>query len=292
MFQFPSNGKAYPKIIATVDAKVPQYMEFQFPSNGKAYPKRDRFDERNRIYAVLVSIPFKRESGAKVRSAAGSQWMSSFNSLQTGKRSQRHQLWRKCCHSSVSIPFKRESGAKEGDEIHFYRGDDLFQFPSNGKAYPKTQDLQHHGEEVVQFQFPSNGKAYPKFTTTTPQLTTLIIDVSIPFKRESISKVDAEQGVWVTPDNKVSIPFKRESLSKVGYKIQGGQAGYPVSIPFKRESLSKGPWRGLKNNGASSLVSIPFKRESLSKVYWKNRNAPRRLVSIPFKRESLSKVIF
>ena len=36
-----------------------------------------------------------------------------------------------------------------------------FQFPPNGKAYPKTNDDEPIDTDV-EFQFPTNGKAYPK----------------------------------------------------------------------------------------------------------------------------------
>ena len=60
-----------------------------------------------------------------------------FNSLQTGKRIQR----------------KRE---KDRHHNCF-----KFQFPSNGKAYPKTTEATETDLNTM-FQFPSNGKAYPK----------------------------------------------------------------------------------------------------------------------------------
>ncbi len=37
--------------------------------------------------------------------------------------------------------------------------------------------------------------------------------VSIPFKRESISKERSKKS-WLEPRSRVSIPFKRESISK------------------------------------------------------------------------------
>ena len=89
----------------------------------------------------------------------------------------------------VSIPFKRESVSKDFivsfTETVLY----MFQFPSNGKAYPKvavmpteigfrggvsipfkresvSKDLKEYKVDIVKlflkFQFPSNGKAYPK----------------------------------------------------------------------------------------------------------------------------------
>ena len=43
MFQFPSNGKAYPKIPESGDLElITRVFVFQFPSNGKAYPKREK----------------------------------------------------------------------------------------------------------------------------------------------------------------------------------------------------------------------------------------------------------
>ena len=138
--------------------------------------------------------------------------------------------------------------------------------------------------------------------------------VSIPFKRESLSKVtrvpkradrvaegfhSLQTGkpiqsflhffVWKCSElgRHVSIPFKRESLSKArGKPMQFSICS--VSIPFKRESLSKDIC--LLCNGYFLYVSIPFKRESLSKG--KEREVGRVsgiIVSIPFKRESLSK---
>ena len=66
------------------------------------------------------------------------------------------------------------------------------------------------------------------------------IAVSIPFKRESLSKANIRERVS-REDKKVSIPFKRESLSKVTTTISSSipKATKLVSIPFKRESLSK-----------------------------------------------------
>ena len=113
--------------------------------------------------ALQVSIPFKRESVSKVVISTPMQVkINSFNSLQTGK----------CIQS-------------EADEKALSAGI-LFQFPSNGKVYPKEYSEEHLSEiascfnslqtgkciqrscavtktdPVVRFQFPSNGKVYPK----------------------------------------------------------------------------------------------------------------------------------
>ena len=90
------------------------YARFQFPSNGKADTKAGSHAPDQ--IGTLVSIPFKREGGSK-----GCQYLNAwkditkcFNSLQTGRRIQ-----------SISIDFLIKKCEK------------LFQFPSNGKAYPK-----------------------------------------------------------------------------------------------------------------------------------------------------------
>ena len=62
-----------------------------------------------------------------------------------------------------------------------------FQFPSNGKAYPKPETPSVDTTET-EFQFPSNGKAYPKRGRTEFGFPNSTEKVSIPFKRESISK--------------------------------------------------------------------------------------------------------
>ena len=109
-----------------------------------------------------VSIPFKRESVSKESiTFILTGYIKSFNSLQTGKRIQRSPV------GVLNIISK------------------LFQFPSNGKAYPKTTPPTVTEVGYYAFQFPSNGKAYPKWTTRPSQSS---IIVSIPFKRESVSK--------------------------------------------------------------------------------------------------------
>ena len=62
------------------------------------------------------------------------------------------------------------------------------------------------------FQFPSNGKAYLKLGMIEMHQRKNRKRVSIPFKRESISKEEEDKGKPFKL--KVSIPFKRESISK------------------------------------------------------------------------------
>ena len=88
----------------------------------------------------------------------------------------------------VSIPFKRESVSKANPYLISLAGY-KFQFPSNGKAYPKAVYPRKWDKlpDLV-FQFPSNGKAYPKTGSRDKVKLVSLRIVSIPFKRESVSK--------------------------------------------------------------------------------------------------------
>ena len=93
---------------------------FQFPSNGKAYPKAK---------ATAEAKTLRERTG--------------FNSLQTGKRIPRDGNEDGNDGSGVSIPFKRESvsqGHRNRTPVTTLQG---FQFPSNGKAYPKIYIHSH-----------------------------------------------------------------------------------------------------------------------------------------------------
>ena len=144
---------------------------FQFPSNGKAYPKVDAVEKCGDMGGDGVSIPFKRESLSK--------------------------------------------GGLRSDAIHRYF-QRKFQFPSNGKAYPKWYRywaIYRFWKRL--FQFPSNGKAYPK------------------------------ESIWIRPSHEPGNYHGFNSL----------QTGKPI----QRKHQPKNLWLIL-------FVSIPFKRESLSKA--------------------------
>ena len=160
-FQFPSNGKIYPKGINTFSYTTKG--KFQFPSNGKVYPKP-------------VTCFFTATGG-----------------------------------SLVSIPFKRESLSKA---IKFEDGTiiNLFQFPSNGKVYPKHVELLHELGHEPRFQFPSNGKVYPKPAKRGDRK--IYLEVSIPFKRESLSKVGTNDCHYTNKDE-----FQFPSNGKVYPKL-------------------------------------------------------------------------
>ena len=161
----------------------------------------------------------------------------------------------------------------------------VFQFPSNGKAYPKSAAANGNILEI-EFQFPSNGKAYPKFTW--PLLGRGRARVSIPFKRESVSKVTyfdfQRASIWEFqfPSNGKAYPKRVGLRRNNNVKI--------VSIPFKRESVSKGEKKQLR----SPLLSV-FQFPSNGKAYPKlialetPEEHTETFVSIPFKRESVSK---
>ena len=188
-------------------------LKFQFPSNGKVYPKVPASTN----YSMLkqVSIPFKRESISKEEKNAAvlSRPTLGFNSLQTGKYIQSTR----CC-SVLSVRFRFNS-LQTGKYIQ--------------REFIESIALTHNEE----FQFPSNGKVYPKCVRCIPP-NALHWMVSIPFKRESISK-----GVPEGISDAVNTCFN--SL-QTGKYIQSRLGNHPhadlfkeVSIPFKRESISK-----------------------------------------------------
>ena len=333
-FQFPSNGKAYPKeqkkealewirVRVSIPFKRESLSkaatftllqittEFQFPSNGKAYPKGDGFDRSSNYFSfnsLQTGKPIQRgnddgnDSGKEV----------SFNSLQTGKPIQSITFAVVAITDEVSIPFKRESLSKDKG-VDWDALTDLrqFQFPSNGKAYPKLLTHLYNLYLIFSFNSLQTGKPIQSnFVQSQTELTEL---VSIPFKRESLSKESWNRRVWI--HRRVSIPFKRESLSK---ESETPEETSPESESFNSLQTGK-PIQSYLSTTVSKpfVVSIPFKRESLSKVtivthrkflrhrfqFPSNGKAyPKRwtgvlanikiiIVSIPFKRESLSKVL-
>ena len=135
MFQFPSNGKAYPKKTQILTG-VAAFVRFNSLQTGK------RIQRLSSVFnpdAYLVSIPFKRESVSKVF----------------------HGNWRKGMPRTFQFPSNGKAYPKRNLTPREGVAAILFQFPSNGKAYPK-QDTSHGSASSVWFQFPSNGKAYPK----------------------------------------------------------------------------------------------------------------------------------
>ena len=211
------------------------------------------------ILMVLVSIPFKRESLSKDYAD------ERFNM-------QRHP-WQRMPNNPgqyeviiVSIPFKRESLSKAMQRI--WHGCMIWKISFNSLQTGKP------------IQRPSAGGGKSKAE----------IRVSIPFKRESLSKVNGDNPRILAGAHDVSIPFKRESLSKEinpkmvsvwEFSFNSLQTGKPIQrdtaenedvLVFGFNSLQTGkPIQSLipttRMRCMSHLVSIPFKRESLSKVF-------------------------
>ena len=217
-FQFPSNGKAYLNH-HKCGWWTRKQLEFQFPSNGKAYLNRGRWTDG--IWPADVSIPFKRESVSEpiVTCLEGSangleekfQFPSngkaylnifmchvlepllnkSFNSLQTGKR-----IWTVISEPTeatlatrVSIPFKRESVSERSLSPPRRSRRSSVSIPFKRESVSEQEDPPYMAELWARrFQFPSNGKAYLNiWRHHVPRRPDA--EVSIPFKRESVSEL-------------------------------------------------------------------------------------------------------
>ena len=169
-FQFPSNGKVYPKWDALEQARnhkgfvsIPfkregiskaikifadtlNYILFQFPSNGKVYPK----SVFQRICLVEGKNPFQFPSNRKVYPKAGVQRPGhrqhnrvSIPFKREGGYKDKNGLYTDMPTYKVSIPFKREGGYKERKGVPVdHLSSILFQFPSNGKVDTKVVKLQ------------------------------------------------------------------------------------------------------------------------------------------------------
>ena len=240
---------------------------FQFPSNGKAYPKPSLglTEAIGLLIVVSVSIPFKRESVSKVATkfARPPKKPSSFNSLQTGKRIQRASV----------------GGAVAAAE-------ECFNSLQTGKRIQRFSPLDWIGVEDMCFNSLQTGKRIQR--ASLPVAMILGHFVSIPFKRESVSKVMTTLISVLT--KQVSIPFKRESVSKAssGSGSKGSSSGFNSLQTGKRiqRCTTSGNSGGIASFNSlqtgkriqSSLlilflvllaiVSIPFKRESVSKACW------------------------
>ena len=159
---------------------------------------------------------------------------TSFNSLQTGTRSQR--LTSYC----------------------FLLSHHLFQFPSNGKADTKKDMYRDYDKEFIGFQFPSNGKAEPKDIPTKSANT---FSVSIPFKRESGAKESQQMA-----QAQVELAFQFPSNGNADTKFFQEHAGISPNRKQSFNSLQTGtriqsPGGGSKSKSPGQNVSIPFKRE-------------------------------
>ena len=165
----------------------------------------------------MVSIPFKRESVSKgsLSRHPKSLRLSSFNSLQTGKCIQSFERnyavavetrfnslqTGKCIQRTKSslgsvlrltpIRFNSLQTGKCIQRLLQYRptksATKRFNSLQTGKCIQRDHGTDWICSERVEFQFPSNGKVYPKGKRER-SFTRKRRRVSIPFKRESVSK--------------------------------------------------------------------------------------------------------
>ena len=134
-----------------------------------------------------------------------------------------------------------------------------FQFPSNGKAYPKVCWFWLSRLSVVVFQFPSNGKAYPKWGTFCNVKNYRCFNSLQTGKRIQRRKLVTTWGA-IKGFNSLQTGKRIQRKRKTAMTV----TQITVSIPFKRESVSKEVTPEAEEN--SNDVSIPFKRESVSKA--------------------------
>ena len=167
----------------------------------------------------------------------------------------------------------------------------MFQFPSNGKSYPKCISRILNVRGIKKFQFPSNGKSYPKRELRNGAQRYLMKSFNSLQTGNHIQRKYGGRRNGLARLDIVSIPFKREIISKAYKYLLSRNYTADVSIPFKREIISKVTPASRLN--MAFLVSIPFKREIISKAMYLSRLwISRNKVSIPFKREIISKVYY
>ena len=120
-FPFPSNGKVYSESVidyvshvysevVAVPCNAEAAHAFQFPSNGKVDSESSRYSNSDQRVGS-VSIPFKRESGFRVKTDKQKLDATQFQFPSNGK-----------------VDSERSIYAKHTDDTRW------FQFPSNGKV--------------------------------------------------------------------------------------------------------------------------------------------------------------
>ena len=141
----------------------------------------------------------------------------------------------------------------------------LFQFPSNGKVYPKSGRRTLHPLPQRWFQFPSNGKVYPK--AILPKNFLLNLKFQFPSNGKVYPKVIETRGN-TTETTLVSIPFKRESISKGSKDRQTAL----LSLSFNSLQTGKYIQRRIKADGKVKEMR-KFQFPSNGKVYPKERSS-------------------
>ena len=206
--------------------------QFQFPSNGKAYPKR--IDKQARLpglqsfNSLQTGKPIQRNIPSSQSSLT-----DSFNSLQTGKPIQ--SLNKEKFLARKGILFQFPSNGKAYPKFILlvcpFNCGLRFQFPSNGKAYPKNYRFGAK-TETVKFQFPSNGKAYPKDKYLLPRYTC--------FSRCSFNSLQTGKPIQRYLPTKGRISGKSFNSLQTGKPIQRNQEARPQTEVLGFNSLQTG----------------------------------------------------
>ena len=212
---------------------------FPFPSNGKVHRK---FAEKIKAETHLpVSIPFKRKVHRKRIDdpSIANNW---------------------CC---VSIPFKRESASKALEHRVAVLRDNKVSIPFKRESASKAIWRKVCGCRRCEFQFPSNGKVHRKKKAGWYTESIFPVIVSIPFKRESASKVDEDWDVLMLTHCEFPFP----SNGKV-HRKGPSKNGFPrfIEFPFPSNGKVHRKLHSPRRSQRQKRVSIPFKRESASKV--------------------------
>ena len=191
-FQFPSNGKADPKFtVKRGDQRAT--FEFQFPSNGKADPKGKRTE-----YTTDDKGKFQFPSNGKADPKADyGQVVVKLNQFQ----------------------FPSNGKADPKSTVNNIRKKlwNEFQFPSNGKADPKGSTRTHCHRRQSCFNSLQTGKQIQS------RCLRILLSLSLSFCFNSLQtgkQIQSTVAMAYTLRVRVSIPFKRESRSKVESRLK------------------------------------------------------------------------
>ena len=141
----------------------------------------------------------------------------------------------------VSIPFKRESVSK-GDEVKDLGQGTMFQFPSNGKAYPKRV-ITMGMPAWYQFQFPSNGKAYPKLYSALSWFV-LVSLFQFPSNGKAYPKVYFTKDLLPAEGNKFQFPSNGKAYPKTDDSHRRRDESTSFQFPSNGKAYPKQPCSG------------------------------------------------
>ena len=284
---------------------------FQFPSNGKGDSK---FAHRPQQAGTerAVSIPFKRESGFKAERSREKQSGAGFNSLQTGKRIQRH--WPMLGRRSAMPCFNSLQTGKGIQSRYRERNSRVVVFSFNslqtGKGIQSLMVFETEHGHVWEFQIPFKRergfKAFPNPTEITKDRNSFnslqtgkgiqrgsgsyIIDQTNVFNSLQTGK-GIQRRTTKPPDFKVSARFQFPSNGKGDSKSHPHWRDYVVyhnnvSIPFKRERGFKELQEAVSGLRAKKPFQFPSNgHKGIQRQALQDISKHKYPVSIPFKRE-------